>query len=357
MLVLPTTSASIEASIPARPCQGRVSAETPTCDPPRPGRPERRRARHRRARHDRLAQQAPRLHLPLERDLRRHQRRLGLRSPRGRAQEQRQAGLVAGDGPGARRHRRARRRHPHAPAGLGDVRARGLVQRSARGMRDRPPPVPARRAARRRASDRDRAPGPRDRREARAALPGGRRPAVGAAPLQPHVQDVHGAGRGGRVGHLPPPGDRPGLLRQLQERPAVLAQEAPVRDRPDRQVVPQRDLARQLRLPDARVRADGDAVLRAPRGGRLGRIRGLAPATTGLVRALRRDARRGCGCASTPRTSWRTTRRRRSTSSTASRSAGRSWRASTTAATSTSRATARRPASRWSTSTRRPTST
>ena len=42
-----------------------------------------------------------------------------------------------------------------------------------------------------------------------------------AAPLQPHVQDVHGPGRGGRLGRLPAPGDRAGLVRQLQERPAV----------------------------------------------------------------------------------------------------------------------------------------
>ena len=59
--------------------------------------------------------QAPRLRLPLVGDLRRHQRRLGLRAARRRAEEQRQARLVAGHGPGARRHRRARRRDPHAP--------------------------------------------------------------------------------------------------------------------------------------------------------------------------------------------------------------------------------------------------
>ena len=41
--------------------------------------------------------------------------------------------------------------------------------------------------------------GPADRRAARPALPRRRRPAVGAAPLQPHVQDVHGPGRGGRA--------------------------------------------------------------------------------------------------------------------------------------------------------------
>ena len=104
-------------------------------------------------------------------------------------------------------------------------------------------------------------------------------PLSAAAPVQPHVQDVHGSGRGGRVGHLPAPRDRPGLVRQLQERPAVVAQEAALRHRPDRQVVPQRDLARQLRLPDARVRADGDAVLRPAGGGGRRRVRGVAAAS------------------------------------------------------------------------------
>ena len=162
-----------------------------------------------------------------------------------------------------------RRRDPHAPAGLGDVRPRRVVQRPARRVRDRPQALPARRAAGRREPVRDRPARPDDRRAARAALPGRRRAAVRAAPVQPDVQDVHGPGRGGRLGHLPPPRDRPGLVRQLQERPSVVAQEAAVRDRPDRQVVPQRDQPGQLRLPDARVRADGDAVLRPPgRGGR-----------------------------------------------------------------------------------------
>ena len=47
------------------------------------------------------------------------------------------------------------------------------------------------------------------------------------------------------------PGDRAGHLPQLQALPAVRAQEAAVRDRPGRQELPQRDHARQLRLPDA----------------------------------------------------------------------------------------------------------
>ena len=108
-----------------------------------------------------------------------------------------------------------------------------------------------------------------------------------AAPLQPDVQDVHGPGRGGRGGRLPAARDRAGHLRQLQERPAVDAQEAALRHRPDRQELPQRDLARQLRLPDARVRADGDAVLRPPDDAARD-LRGVAAAPLGVVRGLRR---------------------------------------------------------------------
>ena len=48
--------------------------------------------------------------------------------------------------------------------------------------------------------------------------------------------------------------------------------------------------SRQLRLPDARVRADGDAVLR-PAGCRRGCLRGVAAEAAGVVRALRRHAR------------------------------------------------------------------
>ena len=59
-------------------------------------------------------------------------------------------------------------------------------------------------------------------------------------------------------------------LHQLQERRSDRPPEAAVRDRAGRQVVPERDHAGQLHLPDARVRADGDGVLRpARRGGRV----------------------------------------------------------------------------------------
>ena len=58
----------------------------------------------------------------------------------------------------------------------------------------------------------------------------------------------------------------------------------------------------------------------------------------------------------TARASWPTTPRRRTTSSTSSRSAGRKSRASTTAPTSTWAGTRSTPARSWSISTRRPTS-
>ena len=151
-----------------------------------------------------------------------------------------------------------------------------------------------------------------------------------AAPVQPHVQDVHGAGGGGRVGHLPAPGDRAGHLRQLRQRAPVDAAQAPLRHRPDRQGVPQRDHAGQLHLPDARVRADGDRVLRQPPrdGGRApGRrvlARPLDRGLPGVVPALRARSRTTCACTSTSGTSWRTTPSAPSTCSTGSRSAGAS---------------------------------
>ena len=98
-------------------------------------------------------------------------------------------------------------------------------------------------------------------------MPGLRRRPHRAAPLQPHVRDPRGPGPGRGLDRLPPPRDRPGHLPQLQERAADQPQEAAVRHRAGGQVVPQRDHARQLHLPHARVRADGDGVLRAARRG------------------------------------------------------------------------------------------
>ena len=73
----------------------------------------------------------------------------------------------------------------------------------------------------------------------------------------------------------------------------VDAQEAAVRHRPGRQVVPQRDHARKLHLPDPGVRADGDGVLR-----QAGHRRGVAPVLDRRAHSLvhRPRARRGTTC-------------------------------------------------------------
>ena len=234
-------------------------------------------ARGRDPRRDRRALQAARLHLPVLRDLRRGRLDLRLRPLRGTAQEQRQGRVVAGDAPGARRHRRDRLGDHPAPEGLGGLGA-------PRGLQRPPRPVPrqvqealargprARGAARRRG------------RRGRDHLPGVRRRALGAAPVQPHVRDPHRPGRRRRERRLPAPRDGAGHLHQLQERPPVRPQEAALRDRPDRQVLPQRDHDRQLRLPHPRVRADGDGVLRA----------------AGRGREVARDLAGGARCAGTP---------------------------------------------------------
>ena len=164
-----------------------------------------------------------------------------------------------------------------------------------------------------------------------------------------------GPGEGVRRDRLPAPRDRAGHLRELQERPAVLAQEAAVRHRAGRQVVPQRDHARQLHLPHARVRADGDGVLRPARRG-AAVVRALEAGALRLVRPSSGSAPTTCSCASTIPTSSATTRPAPPTSSTSSRSAGRSSRASPTAATSTSPSTRSSPARSSSTSTSSPAS-
>ena len=210
-------------------------------------------------------------------------------------------------------------------ARLGGLRPRRRLHRPARRVPELPPALPRR---------------PSRGQELPELRPGQvHRPAE----LQPDVQDVRRPGRGRHGRRLAPPGDGAGHLRRLQAGPVDVADEDPVRHRADRQVVPQRDHPGQLHLPDARVRADGDGVLR-----QAGHGRAVAPdldrRAQGVVPALRLDREPTCACASTRRTSSRTTRSARSTSSTRSRSpTGASSRASRTAPTSTSRRIRRRP--------------
>ena len=247
--------------------------------------------------------------------------------------------------PGARRHRGAGLGdHPASP-NLAGERASGRFHRSPRGLPDVQAAVPRR------------SPRPVGLRAQAVQAPwrdARLRPHRGEG-LQPDVRDHGRPGQGGGLDRLPAARDRPGHLLELQELPAVLAQEAAVRDRPDRQELPQRDHPRQLHLPHARVRADGDGVLRPARRGPAV-VRALARAAAELVPRPRVSAPTTSGCAPTTPTSCRTTRAAPATSSTCSRSAGPSSRESPTAATSTSPSTPSTPARSSSTSTRRPRS-
>ena len=80
--------------------------------------------------------------------------------------------------------------------------------------------------------------------------------------LQHDAQDLPRSDRDRGGAALSAARDRAGHLRQLRQRGDHVAQEAAVRHRPDRQELPQRDHSGQLHLPDPRVRADGDGVLR-----------------------------------------------------------------------------------------------
>ena len=145
---------------PSLPTAGRP--RSPRGVPP-PGRPDAEPlsgARRRRPRHDRLAREAPRLRLPsseiygginavwdygpLGVELKNNVKRAWWRAM---VQERDDiVGLDAG--------------HPHAPPGVGDVRPRRVVQRPAGRVRDRPSPLPARRAAGRGGPVGDRPAGP-----------------------------------------------------------------------------------------------------------------------------------------------------------------------------------------------------
>ena len=109
------------------------------------------------------------------------------------------------------------------------------------------------------------------------------------ARLQPDVRDDRGPGEGDRFDDLSAAGDRAGHLRQLQERAPVRAPAAAVRYRAGRKVVSQRDHAGELHLPHARVRADGDGVLRAARRGR--KMVRVLDRTAALVVSRTGDAR------------------------------------------------------------------
>ena len=225
--------------------------------------------------------QAPRLHLPVERDLRRLPVDLRLRPPRRADAAQREGRLVAHDGAAPRRRRRSRRGHPLEPPHLGGVGP----PRELHGPLGRLQGVQGALAARR-------AGGPR-------RVPELRRPQLlhRGPPVQPDVQDLRRAGGGRRRGGLPPPGDGPGHVRELPQRAPDRPQAAAVRHRPDRQELPQRDHHRELRVPYPRVRADGAGVLR-PAGPGRGVVPVLVRGAPALVPGPRHPRRAAAAAAS-----------------------------------------------------------
>ena len=217
---------------------------------------------------------------PVFRDLRGDREHLRLRPLRRAAQEQRHRRVVEGDDPGARRRGGARLGDHPAPARLGGLGAPGRVHGPAGGLQGLQAALPGR--------------PPRGGPVRQGALQAARRARRlrphGRPRLQPDVRDLDRAGEGRRLHGLPAAGDRPGHLPGLQDHARVRAPQAALRHRPGGQVLSQRDHARQLRLPHARVRADGDGVLRAAgRGAAVARV--LAGRAPRLVRAPRAGPR------------------------------------------------------------------
>ena len=203
------------------------------------------------------------------------------------------------DGADARRHGRHRRRHSHVAPGLGGVRPRRPFHGPAGGLHDLQTPLPRRPR---------RADAVRQPRMAQGGPDCGDLPwrqDRGAA-VQHDVQDLRRPGGGERVRRLSAAGDGAGHLRQLPQCARHEPQEIALRHRADREVVPQRDHARQLHLPHARVRADGDGVLRQARHrARVARV---------LGRPAHQLVSRISACA--PRTSVSATCRRRTSRTT-----------------------------------------
>ena len=208
--------------------------------------------------------QKARVHLPIERDLRWPVGLLRLRPVRRRAEASDPRPVVAPHGGAARRRGRPGVDAAHARGGLGGVRPPDELRGPAAAVPGRVQEAVARR--------------PCDGGE----VPGVRRAAGRRAAVQPDVQDLRRPPRGPRFGGVFAPGDRAGHVRRLQERDQLDPRAGTVRDRAAGQGVSERDHARELRVPGARVRADGDGVLRAAAPGRRG-VRLLAQAAPALV--------------------------------------------------------------------------
>ena len=215
------------------------------------------------------------LRLPVRRDLRRHPLGLGLRPARRRAEGEHQAAVVAARwSPSATTWSASTPRSSCRP---GPGRPAATWRRSPTRWSSASPATSAsgRTTSRRSTPASTTSPTPtRSTSTSRCPAPTAATAHTWTEPRQFNMmlKTYLGVDRG-RVGAaLPAPRDRAGHLPQLRQHRHQRADEAAVRHRPDGQVVPQRDHARQLHLPHPRVRADGDGVLRQARRGR-----GVAP--------------------------------------------------------------------------------
>ena len=195
--------------------------------------------------------QAAWFRLSERRDLRRLPVDLRLWPPRLAHVAQCQGCLVALDGAVAPRRRRPRRCHPQPSTGVGGVGSPFEFHRPTGRLHELQDPPPSGQ--------------PRRPRHLPVVWQDGH--IHGGSCIQPDVQDPRRPGRRCRCRGVSAPRNSAGHVHQLQEHHQHHPQAAAVRYRPDRQVVPQRDNAGQLRVSHPRVRADGTRVLRAPRRG------------------------------------------------------------------------------------------
>ena len=248
---------------------------------------------------------------------------------------------MALDGAAAPRHRRPRRRHPRRRPQVWEASGHlanftdPLVD--CRNCKERLPPRQAR--------------GPGHLPELRQAAAPSPRPASSTSCSRPTPGPVEGAGAEVYLR----PETAQGMFVDFKSVLETTPQEAAVRHRPGRQELPQRDHARQLRLPHPRVRADGDGVLRAARR-RAAVVRVLVRRADGLVRRPRHARRPAAAPGPRRRRAEPLLARAPPTWSSSSRGAGTSSRASPTAATTTSPSTPSTRARSSSTSTRPPAS-
>ena len=257
---------------------------------------------------------------PVVRRLRRPGQHLGLRPARRRAEEQRQARLVALGGLRPRRHGGPGRRDPDEPAGLEVLGPRR--RRSRDPMTDCRNCKPAARRPRVRGQK-----GPDPGLARSTASP----PSCSARSAAPPLTEARQFnlmfrrptwGRSTRttasVAYLRPETAQ-GIFVNFGNVADTTRRKLPFGDRADRQELPQRDHARQLHVSRPRVRADGDGVLRRmPGRGRVVRRTGSRSGCAGgpTTWACGPD---GFACDRTTPTSCPTTPSRRPTSSTTSR--------------------------------------